>query len=210
MKLNDCPLCGSQYVGTYFFDGKYNVSCEDCGIRTQNYDTEDEAQIAWNNLGKLAIPKKKFKLKYKKLYPTAVEPTKGDSYAACYDLYCPEGVSLDCTNGLYMVPLGIAIEIPRGYHAKIYPRSSMPLKYKVTLANSVGIIDSGYLDEWKLIIEPIDWTDMDKVDFIHNCMKGVKLAQVEFVRNGLDVEFELVDAFGNSYNRGGGFGSTGA
>ena len=50
---------------------------------------------------------------------------------------------------------------------------------------------------------------MDKVDFIHNCKKGVKLAQVEFVRNGLDVEFELVDAFGNSYNRGGGFGSTG-
>lgn len=209
MKLNSCPLCDSQYVDTFYIDGKYFCSCEDCGIRTQNYDTEEEAQLAWNNLGKSAIPKKKFKLRYKKLYPTAVEPTKGDPYAACYDLYCPEGTSLDSTNGFYMVPLGIAVEIPVGYHAKIYPRSSMPLKYKVTLANNVGIIDSGYLDEWKLIIEPIDWEDVDCVAFVAACRTGAKLAQVEFVRNGLDVEFEEVEDFGDSYNRGGGFGSTG-
>lgn len=229
MKLNDCPLCDSPYVGTYYFDGKYNVSCEDCGIRTQNYDTEEEAQLAWNRLitRRKSVDMSKYessnmwttktvyyepqtlKLRYKKFYSSAVVPQKGDPYAACYDLYCPKNISLDATNGLYMVPLGIAVEIPVGYHAKIYPRSSMPLKYKATLANSVGIIDSGYLDEWRLIIEPISWKANDNLIFCAACAEGAKLAQVEFVRNGLDVEFEEVEDFGDSYDRGGGFGSTG-
>jgi len=226
MKLNDCPVCDSRYINTFCIDGKYFCSCEDCGIRTQSYDTEDEAQQAWNSLKRRKSMDKyessnmwttkttyyepqTLKLRYKKLVPNAVVPTKGDPYAACYDLYCPEGGSVESTNGLYMVPLGIAVEIPVGYHAKIYPRSSMPIKYKATLANNVGIIDSGYLDEWKLIIEPLDWKGNDSLLFVHNCVNGAKLAQVEFVRNGLDVEFEQVDDFGDSYNRGGGFGSTG-
>lgn len=151
----------------------------------------------------------KLKLRFKKLNPNAVIPTKGDEEAACYDLACPVDTELEIKNGIYIVPLGFAIEIPSGYHAKIYPRSSMPLRYKATVANSVGIIDSGYLNDWKLLIEPINWDSNDELTFEAACLQGVTLAQVEFVRNGLDVEFEEVEDFGNAYNRGGGFGSTG-
>ena len=210
MKLNDCSVCSSRYVDTFYIDGKYFCSCEDCGIRTQSYDSEEEAQQAWNSLGKFSKPiNKKLKLKYIALNPNVVEPKKGDERAACYDLACPVDTEIEVKNGIYIVPLGLAISIPEGYHAKIYPRSSMPLRYKATVANSVGIIDSGYLNEWKLLIEPIDWTSNDVLTFGAACLKGVTLAQVEFVKNGLDVEFEPVDDFGDSYNRGGGFGSTG-
>ena len=139
----------------------------------------------------------------------AQEPTLGDPKAACYDLRCPPGTVPEEKNDHFLVPLGIKIEIPEGFHAKIYPRSSLPLKYKVLLGNSVGIIDSGYLDEWKLIIRPIGWSDIDMYEFLEACKAGSALAQVEFVPNGLRVRYHPVDSFGDAYNRGGGFGSTG-
>lgn len=44
---------------------------------------------------------------------------------------------------------GLAIEIPEGYVGLIFPRSSIS-KTPHTLANSVGVIDSGYTGEIKL------------------------------------------------------------
>jgi len=139
----------------------------------------------------------------------AEEPKLGDPKAACYDLYCPPGTVPEEKNDHLIVPLGIKIKIPEGYHAKIYPRSSLPLRYKVFLGNCVGIIDSGYLDEWKLIIKPLGWSDIDMYHFLEACKAGVALAQVEFVHNGIRINFNHVDDFGDAYNRGGGFGSTG-
>lgn len=161
------------------------------------------ASVPWPKRGIL-------KLNIKLLTAGAKEPELGDPRAACYDLYCPAGtVPVETTGSHLMVPLGIQIEIPEGYHAKIYPRSSLPLKYKATLGNCVGIIDSGFLDEWKLIIEPVGWDQYDIDKFMEACNTGAKLAQVEFVKNGSKVKFNQVQSFGKAYNRGGGFGSTG-
>lgn len=149
-------------------------------------------------------------LKFKVLTPGAQIPKQGDEKAACYDLACPKGTKPVETNGNYlMVPLGFAISIPEGFHAKIYPRSSLPLRYNATLGNCVGIIDSGFLNEWKLIIHPEGWADIDMYEFIEACKAGANLAQVEFVENGRQVLFDPVEDFGNDYDRGGGFGSTG-
>lgn len=212
MKLNECPVCHSQYVGTYCFDGKYNVSCEECSIRTQSYDTEEEAQMRWNEICKKYGSNSRYEglpIKFQALNPHAVIPTKGDREAACYDLACPQHTKPTQDGSVYIVPLGIAMEIPSGYHAKIYPRSSLPLKFEATLANCVGIIDSGYLNEWKLLIKPFNWTKKDKEDFFTMCSLGARLAQVEFVKNGPTINFIPVSNFVDAYNRGGGFGSTG-
>lgn len=53
-------------------------------------------------------------------------------------------------NGL--IPLGVAMELPKGFEAVVNPRSSLFLKYNVMLANSQGVIDNSYngdKDEWK-------------------------------------------------------------
>lgn len=154
-------------------------------------------------------------LHWKKLREGAKAPSKAERWATCYDLYCPEKLVLDKSQ-VYMgmkepiiVPLGIAIEIPKGYSARVYPRSSMPLKYHAILANSVGIIDAGYIDEWKLIITPVNWTEREMDEFCKAVYQGVRLAQVEIVENSVDVEFVQVQDFGQTYNRGGGLGSTG-
>lgn len=51
-----------------------------------------------------------------------------------------------------LIPLGVCMEIPKGYEAIIVPRSSTFKKYGVIQTNSEGIIDNSYSsekDEWK-------------------------------------------------------------
>lgn len=72
---------------------------------------------------------------------------KGD----CYDLIACE----DCTitpHKAHLISLGISMKLPSGCVAKIYDRSSTPLKKFYFLANSVGYIDNSYSgndDIWK-------------------------------------------------------------
>ena len=98
---------------------------------------------------------------------------------------------------------GIKVKIPENYFMSIYPRSSTGFKLSCMLANTVGIIDSGYRDEVKLKLfnfgkEPIELTDGQRVaQFVILPRPQIKLTQVED-----DEEFK------NGY-RGGGIGSTG-
>ena len=69
---------------------------------------------------------------------------------------------------------GIILDIPRGYSVRIYSRSSTPLKRGLILANSVGIIDSDYVDELMLIFLNVSNT-MVRVEH------GDRLAQGEMV-----------------------------
>lgn len=50
-----------------------------------------------------------------------------------------------------LIPLGVAMLLPKGYEALVIPRSSTFKKYGLILANSVGLIDESYCgnnDEW--------------------------------------------------------------
>lgn len=52
-----------------------------------------------------------------------------------------------------LIPLGVAMQLPKGFEAYIVPRSSTFKKYGILQTNSEGIIDNSYCgnnDEWKL------------------------------------------------------------
>lgn len=52
-----------------------------------------------------------------------------------------------------LLPLGVAMEIPKGYEAHLLPRSSTFKKWGIIQTNSEGIIDNSYAgnnDEWLL------------------------------------------------------------
>lgn len=52
-----------------------------------------------------------------------------------------------------LVPLGVCMELPKGFEAVIVPRSSTFGKYGILQTNSVGVIDylyKGESDEWKM------------------------------------------------------------
>ncbi len=53
------------------------------------------------------------------------------------------------------IPTGIKMAIPKGWGIAIRPRSGLSLRTKMRFANSTGTIDSGYLDEVKVIVDNI-------------------------------------------------------
>lgn len=64
-------------------------------------------------------------------------------------------VDLDIKAGEYaLIPLGVAIKLPRGYEAVIAPRSSLFKCHGLLCPNSIGIIDESYCgnnDEWHFV-----------------------------------------------------------
>lgn len=138
---------------------------------------------------------------------------KGD----CYDLVACEDVKL-YPNKVQLISLGIAMQLPEGCVAKIYDRSSTPLKKGFHLANSIGFIDNSYngdKDFWRyeaLAItatkkEPLVIKAGDKI-----CQFEICLSQKATVKQKLKwlftsgYKFEIVNTLKNKSR--GGFGST--
>ena len=88
------------------------------------------------------------KIKVKKTHAAAVVPSYALAGDAGLDLV---GVSVeyDKAAGFLEFDTGLAFEIPEGYVGLVFPRSSIS-KYCLRLANSVGVIDSGYRGSVKL------------------------------------------------------------
>ena len=100
-----------------------------------------------------------------------------------------------------MIPLGVGMKLPEGYHAEIYPRSSTFKKWGILLVNSIGLVDESYSgdeDQWMF---PAYAT---RHGVIH---QDDRIAQFQLVRNMPQVEFETVEQL-DDVSRGG-FGSTG-
>ena len=74
-----------------------------------------------------------------------------------------------------LIPLGFAMEIPKGFKANLYPRSSTYKKWGIIFGNHVGQVDSSYRgnnDEWLVSAIALKATE------IH---AGDKIAQFEIV-----------------------------
>lgn len=79
-------------------------------------------------------------IKVKKTHPNAVMPIRGSAGAAGFDL---TAVSVKRAADLYIYDIGLAFEIPEGYFASIFPRSSIFFT-GLELTNCVGVIDSDF------------------------------------------------------------------
>jgi len=102
----------------------------------------------------------------------------------------------------HLVPTGLAIHIADpGYAAMLLPRSGMGHKHGMVLGNLVGLIDSDY--QGQLMVST--W-NRGHDTYTLNPME--RLAQL-IVVPVLQVGFNMVDEFGESRRKDGGFGSTG-
>lgn len=140
-------------------------------------------------------------LKVKRLSEGAALPGYSHKGDACFDFFLPaDDVIPPCAVG-YKVPLGIAVEIPKGYFLEILVRSSTGLKMPIRLANSVGIVDEGYRGELCLILDNL-------ADEAVLLTKGQRIAQGMLCRK-IPMEFEEVTELAESERGEGGFGSSG-
>ena len=144
-----------------------------------------------------------------KLLTGGIMPTKGTIGAAGYGCYAREDITVGTEPVL--IGLGFAIEIPPGYHAKIFPRSSTGLKTLLRQPNSCGIIDSDYRGEVKVMYEAKMYVDEKEIVVkkgYHSIKAGERIAQMLIERNE-DTTLVPVAELSETKRGTGGFGSTG-
>ncbi len=98
--------------------------------------------------------------------------------------------------------VGLAVAIPEGYVGFVFPRSSIS-KYHLCLANSVGVIDSGYRGEIKVRFKK---TSQTAYETLYNV--GDRVAQL-IILPYPSIEFEEVADLDKTERGAGGFGSSG-
>ena len=135
------------------------------------------------------------KIKVKKLREDAVVPRYAREGDAGMDVVA---VSKRVTDKFVEYGTGLAFEIPRGYVMLIFSRSSVSKK-DLVLANSVGVLDSGYRGELLIRFQSMG---EDHYEI------GERVAQV-VVLPYPEIEFNEVDELSDTDKRDGGFGSTG-
>ena len=153
-----------------------------------------------------------------KLYSTAIKELekknqeKGTLFQdSGFDLFCPYEVTVPAGETVWVnleikcaawdlpsVYAGKIIKKPLAYY--VYPRSSIS-KTPLRLANSVGIIDSGYRGTLKLALDNIKKKD-------YTIQAGQRLAQI-CAGNLQPFTVSLCDTLDKTDRGEGGFGSTG-
>lgn len=97
-----------------------------------------------------------------------------------------------------LVDTGVAVKIPRGFAGFIYNRSSQGQK-GITIPHSVGVIDSDYRGNLKVLLKNIS-------EDPYNIEPGDRIAQLVIQRVELPT---FRDAWNDTQRGTGGFGSTG-
>jgi dUTP pyrophosphatase len=162
-------------------------------------------------------------VKIYKLSDEAILPIYGTSGSACFDLYacldCEEVKVFDKTNAAVngtvfnrrfnirpgdraLIPTGLVFDLAPTQNLRVHPRSSIAIKFGLTLANAEGIIDSDYVHQTYISLFNI--SDVD-VEISH----GDRIAQGEIVKTN---RVNLVESYvepSQKTDRVGGVGSTG-
>jgi len=100
------------------------------------------------------------------------QPYKGSEGAAGIDLRAtcngkvPPAYLMPGTK--YIFGLGIKTNIPKGWVGLVAPRRGQGFNYEVTLANTIGVIDSDFEGEWKAAVvvrgtNPMPFNEFDRI-----------------------------------------------
>ena len=135
----------------------------------------------------------------KTAFDSIVLPKRATKGSAGYDFFAPFDFTVNAGETI-KIPTGIRVKIDEGWVLKIYPRSSLGFKYRLTLNNTVGIIDSDYFNadnEGHIFIKMTNCGNKDV-----EVKKGQGFAQGIFLEYGITVDDDVTEI------RNGGFGST--
>lgn len=138
----------------------------------------------------------------KKLNKNAILPTYGSAEAAGADLYaCLDEPVTVLPGASAWIPTGIALEVPKGCAGLVYARSGLSTKRGLAPANKVGVIDSDYRGEIKVVL-------YNQSKEAQTIQPGERIAQF-VVTPVLTPAYEEVAELSDTERGTGGFGSTG-
>ena len=138
------------------------------------------------------------KIGFKKIHPGVKLPSYGHATDAGMDLYTLEEVIFQ--PGEYkLIPTGLAIDLPLGYAALFWDKSS--IASQKSLKSLGGVIDSGYTGEMKIILINLS----NEVQIIP---KGAKFIQL-LIQKVEHCNITFIDEIVDKDRQDKGFGSTG-
>ena len=139
-------------------------------------------------------------MKIKVKYHADIDRIKKINIGDWIDLRASEDIELK--NGEFkMIPLGVSMQLPKGYEALVVPRSSTFKNFGIISANSIGVIDNSYCgdnDIWKFPAIALRDTVIKKNE---------RICQFRIIANQPKFKVEEVLVLDNSDR--GGIGSTG-
>ncbi len=141
-------------------------------------------------------------IRVKKLHPNAMLPTYGSVEAAGADLYACLDAPVTIQPGqTAWIPTGLALEVPKGCAGLVYARSSLGVKRGLAPANKVGVIDSDYRGEIRVVL-------LNHGQQTQTVEHGERVAQF-IITPVLTPAYEEVSELTETDRGTGGFGSTG-
>ena len=123
-----------------------------------------------------------------------------DGKSEWIDLRAAEDVTLKAGE-FRLIPLGVAMQLPKGYEAHIVPRSSTFKNFGILQTNHCGIVDESYCgdnDQWF-------FPALAMRDTVIHC--NDRICQFRIMAHQPKIEFQAVETLGNADR--GGIGSTG-
>ena len=91
-----------------------------------------------------------------------------------------------------LIPLGVAMELPKGYEAHVVPRSSTFKNFGVIQTNHMGVIDESYCgdsDQWYMPVLAVRDTEIHVND---------RICQFRIMQHQPTIRFEETDTLGHS------------
>lgn len=128
-------------------------------------------------------------------------PRRATSGSAGYDFCSTCDVSLQPGESV-KIPTGIRARMEEGWVLLLYPRSGLGFRYRMQLANTVGVIDSDYYGSDNEGHIQIKITNDSRDGKVLQIKTGEAFAQGVFMEYGITMDDEAVST------RNGGFGST--
>lgn len=146
---------------------------------------------------KCMFMKKKIKIKY---FDNTIDKIKKIDVGDWIDLHVVGTHELK-KGEFELLPLGIAMKLPKGYEAHVVPRSSTFKNFKIIQTNHHGVIDESYCgdtDQWFFPAYALEDTVINHND---------RICQFRIMKKQPAIVFEEVEEMKDKSR--GGFGSTG-
>ena len=114
-------------------------------LKTSGIDTRDE------DAGSTSI-------KVKQLHQKATLPTRATVNSAGLDLYAPEQIVIKAKS-MKMIPVGIAMSIPKGMYGRLAPRSGLTVKREIDV--KAGVVDNDFRGEITVVLKNMGDKDQE-------------------------------------------------
>jgi len=140
------------------------------------------------------------KIKVKKLHDHATLPIRATATSAGLDLYAPDNFQIKgkCTK---MIPIGVAMSIPKGMYGRIAPRSGLTVKRDIDV--KAGVVDNDFRGELTVVLRNMGNNTQE-------FNRGDKIAQVILEKYSDDQPVQWSLELDETVRNKGAFGSTDA